>query len=1403
MRILRTILVVLALVLLWQGAVAQRWHKAALPAPYDKGYYLDVFFLPGDDQVGWACDRFLGYVVRTTNGGRTWTGSRIGTSTCHLEYIQFLDRNIGYASGPCGIFKSTDGGATWSADVRPLIDTTRPAIWGAWFRNANEGWATGGVCGVNVFLRTTDGGTTWTNFIDTTQKLSKMSDPYWDASFPPNVVYAIGAGVLWKSTDDGVTWQVDEPTGITKPWHEELSMIGASILLPDADGGCAPGAPNGGRFSSDMGLTWRYHTTSAPVFGSFLQSPTKGWLAGDARNVWYTANSGTTWQLRDCGLDDTTDTDDIWIINDSTGWVAGDGLYFIGPPSMETEGAPIDFTNACPDRDNLDTITIRAVNWSATPIAVTLEGSDTDLFSIRNTIPASINSCGSQRVVVAYRPTREGRHSAFIRIRSTYPDTTVIIPLTGDRRAFSAVPQDTLVEWADKVGAISERTNVWSSRGGAPEQIIGIQRISGDTSVVLRPRGALPQTVGPGPLQLIAAAEVADTGWTEARFKVTIGPCIRDTFITVRVYGRSPIMSARGDTTLIVGCERLDTIRIPVRNSGNDVLRFQFVRMEGPAAPAFRPLFWTSGAALPGTIPAKKSDTLVVQYAVFSGDDRATLVFEHDDNTRRYGSRNPWTLEFHGRSTLPVFRIEPRIITFDTICVGQRSTQELLAVNTGSVPFTTSLTGLEQPFSTSSDGGSVGPSLRGRYTISFVPTAAGSFLDTLFIRTSPCDSLSSVIVRGVAGDNRVTIMPRVIDTIVDAAVSIVDVTVRLRASGRSAATIRSIRLEPPSPDVLLNGGPLPDDMPPDSERTIDITYRGAVGSSYTGVLIVEGVGDCTVADSIPVRFRRALLEDGITVPDIHTTILRCDESVIVDSILVTSASARPLVLERVGARSARVTTPLPATVAAGRTIAIRYEWIPISDTDADTLTVVPRTLDGRLLDSVQIVLRMERQTVVLQADSSLISLGTIDRCEPNRVVRIPVQNRGTVPANLNVALSVGMDGLEVSAEQTALGSNEQTDVVLTLRPSQQPEGPLADTIVIRDRVCNRAIRIPLTATLVGGALQVTPSIIDLGEVPTGVAEERQITIVNKGTVPRTIVRIAIEDPIPEWTLVQTIAPGTVIQPDEVRTLTVRFASNRMVDAITTIVIVDRGTCDTEHRVSLRASAREPIVLTGRATFRIDGYRAVPDDELSIPVRLVSDISSYGVDSISVEVGIDSMLFEIDNIRPGPNTAVVASTTAPGRIQFTVATDGAGPLDLVVITGRAKAALPDSTPITFGESTIHLRGINRIEQEFDEGYLVVDVCGPRFLVDFGATASIAGAHPSNGDIVVNVVALRPEAATVVCTDVSGRIVHRRNVDLPQGTSHVVIALDGAHSGWHCVHLQGQFGTIVRLPVMIMR
>ena len=142
MRTAVTIFMLIFSALCTVPCTAQRWAKATLPAPYDSGYYLDIFFLPADPNLGWACDQLDGYVVRTVDGGQTWQGVRIDTAkgACHLEYIQFLDPLVGYCSGPCGMYKSVDGGVTWQ-NIKPA---NSPSMWGGHFRNAQEGWFTGG-----------------------------------------------------------------------------------------------------------------------------------------------------------------------------------------------------------------------------------------------------------------------------------------------------------------------------------------------------------------------------------------------------------------------------------------------------------------------------------------------------------------------------------------------------------------------------------------------------------------------------------------------------------------------------------------------------------------------------------------------------------------------------------------------------------------------------------------------------------------------------------------------------------------------------------------------------------------------------------------------------------------------------------------------------------------------------------------------------------------------------------------------------------------------------------------------------------------------------------------------------------------------------------------------------------
>jgi photosystem II stability/assembly factor-like uncharacterized protein len=106
----------------------------------------------------------LGTILRTTDGGATWTQQASGT-TAYLSGAYFTDANTGTVvgckdydlDGNCTantILRTTDGGATW----KQQSSGTTAALRGVFFTDANTGTAVGDA---GIILRTTDGGATW------------------------------------------------------------------------------------------------------------------------------------------------------------------------------------------------------------------------------------------------------------------------------------------------------------------------------------------------------------------------------------------------------------------------------------------------------------------------------------------------------------------------------------------------------------------------------------------------------------------------------------------------------------------------------------------------------------------------------------------------------------------------------------------------------------------------------------------------------------------------------------------------------------------------------------------------------------------------------------------------------------------------------------------------------------------------------------------------------------------------------------------------------------------------------------------------------------------------------------------------------------------------------------------
>lgn len=314
-----------------------QWMEANLPAPYNSGYYLDVFFLPSNPNYGWVCG-MGGEVIRTSDGGATWRGITIPGA--FLEYVQFINTNTGFVSGPAGVYRSDDGGRTWN-DITPYpMDNEKG--WGSYWLNDRVGMYFVGGCltGRQAFYRTSDGGLSWTASYGN-EFNSGLSDGYLYAD---GTGYAISSGVLWGTKDFGRNWFKISNTG-ARNWNEEISVFGKSILIPSAGQDCDGQSGRGGslRYSTDGGSTWREHQTGQNMYGCFLLSQTKAWGVGDNRTVLFTEDAGKSWLNRSCGI--RGNIDDVWFVSDTLGWAVGDGVY---KSNFNSKGTPITITPTNP-----------------------------------------------------------------------------------------------------------------------------------------------------------------------------------------------------------------------------------------------------------------------------------------------------------------------------------------------------------------------------------------------------------------------------------------------------------------------------------------------------------------------------------------------------------------------------------------------------------------------------------------------------------------------------------------------------------------------------------------------------------------------------------------------------------------------------------------------------------------------------------------------------------------------------------------------------------------------------------------------------------------------------------------------------------------------------------------------
>jgi len=221
-------------------------------------------------------------VLKTTDGGLNWVktpfdgGYRLYSQTWINETTGWVGRR-----GPDGIFKSTDGGLTFTQQ-NPGVGTSTTIWYDIKFADANNGYAAGSS---GYYVKTTDGGTTWSEVTDGHGTSAIYS--LWALS-STTVISAGSSGKIYKTTDGGATF-----TSIGGTFTTTLY----SVCFVDENLGFVVGTSGNGYKTTDGGATWNAMTV--PVTSTLYKinffNANIGWIAGSTGSVLYTTDGGTVW----------------------------------------------------------------------------------------------------------------------------------------------------------------------------------------------------------------------------------------------------------------------------------------------------------------------------------------------------------------------------------------------------------------------------------------------------------------------------------------------------------------------------------------------------------------------------------------------------------------------------------------------------------------------------------------------------------------------------------------------------------------------------------------------------------------------------------------------------------------------------------------------------------------------------------------------------------------------------------------------------------------------------------------------------------------------------------------------------------------------------------------------------
>jgi photosystem II stability/assembly factor-like uncharacterized protein len=269
--------------------------------------YLGIQFVNKD--TGWAVGD-LGTLIKSTDGGSSWTVSETNTTTPILK-VRSYNGQVVIASGFGGlILRSTDGGETFTQVTSGVTGD----LWGLQMINDTLGWACGNA---NSLVKTTDGGLSWQNI----ETPGYTSDYWWIDFMNENYGFIAANGKVLRTTDGGNNWEIIQ-AGDSYPLFT-IDIIDSLHIAAAGYGGTGYAGKN--IYSSDGGNTWINggQLTNEAVNCIQYVNPDTGYLVMTNVSARKTTNRGQDWTTIQ-GISDNYELQ--FLLQDNISYSAGTGL---------------------------------------------------------------------------------------------------------------------------------------------------------------------------------------------------------------------------------------------------------------------------------------------------------------------------------------------------------------------------------------------------------------------------------------------------------------------------------------------------------------------------------------------------------------------------------------------------------------------------------------------------------------------------------------------------------------------------------------------------------------------------------------------------------------------------------------------------------------------------------------------------------------------------------------------------------------------------------------------------------------------------------------------------------------------------------------------------------------------